>query len=224
MCGLVTPLHKRICFIVGTFGIVPLVVHSIAYNLVPLLFMPTLGMSIGLTVRMGHVIAYDIVKAKLLASWCMFFTVVFGAILSTVLYIFRIEIAMLFTDDMEVVEGCKSIWGKLSCYVFVLHIFGINAAILRVLGLQWRMAMIIFGFLWFVTLPAIIYFAVHRGGGLDAIWTILPIFYTVMQVFLALSYLTADWESIGKDIHDRAHGEQSQKVSINDDETKRLLL
>ena len=216
-------LWETVCFIVGTFGVVPLVVHSIAYNLVPLLFMPTLGMSIGLTVRMGHVIAYDTVKAKLLASWCMFFTVIFGAIMATILYLFRIEIVMLFTDDMGVVEGCKEIWAKLCCYVFMLHIFGINAAILRVLGMQWRMAMIIFGFLWFVTLPAIVYFAVHRGGGLDAVWTILPIFYIVMQVFLALSYLTADWDSIGKDIHNRAHGEQSDKVPIMDDETKRLL-
>jgi len=209
--------------VVATFGVVPLVVHSIAYNLVTLLFTPTLGMSIGLTVRMGHVIAYDTVKAKKLASWCMFFTVIFGAIMATVLYLFRIEIAMLFTDDMDVVEGCKEIWPKLCCYVFILHILGINAAILRVLGMQWRMAMIIFGFLWFVTLPAIVYFAVHRGGGLDAVWTILPIFYTVMQVFLALSYLTADWDAIGKDIHNRAHGEQSDKVPITDDETKRLL-
>lgn len=216
-------LWETVCFVVGTFGVVPLVVHSIAYNLVPLLFMPTLGIQIGLTVRMGHIIAYDIVKAKLLATWCMIFTVAFGAILSTTLYIYRVEIAMIFTDDMEVVDGCKKIWGKLSYYIFILHIFGINSAILRVLGLQWRMAMIIFSWLWFVVLPAIIYFAVHRGGGLDAVWTILPIFYTVMQVLLALSYLTADWEAIGKEIHTRTHGEESPKIPTRSDEKEPLL-
>jgi MATE family multidrug resistance protein len=216
-------LWETVCFIVGTFGVVPLVVHSIAYNLVPLLFMPTLGIQIGLTVRMGQIIAYDIVKAKLLAMWCMFFTVIFGAILATSLYIFRIDIAMLFTDDVEVVDGCKEIWGKLSCYIFILHIFGINSAILRVLGLQWRMAITIFSFLWFVVLPAIIYFAVHRGGGLDAVWTILPIFYSILQVLLALLYLTADWESIGREIHDRAHGDKSPKVHMTSDESERLL-
>jgi len=216
-------LWETVCFIVGTFGVVPLVVHSIAYNLVPLLFMPTLGIQIGLTVRMGHIIAYDIVKAKLLATWCMIFTVAFGAVLSTTLYIYRVEIATMFTDDMEVVDGCKEIWGKLSYYIFILHIFGINSAILRVLGLQWRMAMIIFSWLWFVVLPAIIYFAVHRGGGLDAVWTILPIFYTVMQVLLALSYLTADWEAIGKEIHTRTHGEESPKTPTRGDEKEPLL-
>mmetsp|Transcript_12056 Transcript_12056/g.25507 ORF Transcript_12056/g.25507 Transcript_12056/m.25507 type:complete len:523 (-) Transcript_12056:1587-3155(-) len=216
-------LWETVCFIVGTFGVVPLVVHSIAYNLVPLLFMPTLGMNIGLTVRIGHIIAYDIAKAKLLAAWCMFFTVMFGAILSATLYIFQVEIAMIFTDDMEVVAGCKEIWAKLCFHVFILHAFGINSAILQVLGLQWRMAVIIFCFLWFVTLPAILYFAVYRGGGLDVVWTILPVFYTAMQVPLALSYVTADWECIGKEIHARAHGELSPKGPIKGDESMRLL-
>mgnify|MGYP005680680015 CR=1 FL=1 len=212
-----------VCFIVGTFGVVPLVVHSIAYNLVPLLFMPTLGMSIGLTVRMGNVLAYDSAKAKLLASWCMFFTVIFGAILSCTLFLFRIEIAGLFTDDPEVISGCKEIWPKLCYYIFMLHVFGINSAILRALGLQWRMAVIIFCFIWLVTLPNVVYFAVHRGGGLSVVWTILPIFYTIMQFFLVGSYITSDWESIGKAIHKSSHGDQSQKVSIRDDETKKLI-
>eukprot|EP00537_Pseudo-nitzschia_pungens_P016108 CAMPEP_0172406842 /NCGR_PEP_ID=MMETSP1061-20121228/72292_1 /TAXON_ID=37318 /ORGANISM="Pseudo-nitzschia pungens, Strain cf. pungens" /LENGTH=511 /DNA_ID=CAMNT_0013142629 /DNA_START=42 /DNA_END=1577 /DNA_ORIENTATION=- len=216
-------LWETICFIVGTFGVVPLVVHSIAYNLVPLLFMPILGMGIGLTVRMGHVIAYDVVKAKLLAMWAMIVTVLFGVVVSTLLYTFRVEIALIFTDDMEVVEGCKAIWGKLSCYVFVLHIFGVNCAILRVLGLQWRMAIIIFTFLWCVALPAIVFFARHKGGGLDTVWTILPVMYGVMQVLLALTYLTADWESIGKEIHDRMHGEQSERGPVTDEETAKLL-
>ena len=216
-------LWETVCFIVGTFGVVPLVVHSIAYNLVPLLFMPTLGMSIGLTVRMGHVIAYDINKAKLLAFWCMLFTIVFGAILTSGLYLFRLEISMLFTDDPEVLQGCKNIWPKLCCYIFILHIFGINTAILRALGLQWRMAAIIFSFLWIVTLPCIIYFAVHQNGGLDAVWTILPVFYTAMQLFLMFSYLFADWTSIGKHVHDRAHGNKSQKLPRSADETKSLL-
>ena len=216
-------LRETICFIVGTFGVVPLVVHSVAYNIVPLLYMPTLGMQMGLTVRMGHIIAYDIVRAKLLAIWCMILMVAFGAFLSISLYIFRTEIASLFTDDMDVIEGCKKIWGNLSCYIFTLHIFGINSAILKVLGLQWRMAIIIFGFLWVVVLPTIIYFAVYLGGGLETVWTILPIAFSILQGLLALPYITADWESIGREIYDREHGEKSQKVQLAIYESVHLL-
>ena len=89
--------------------------------------------------------------------------------------------------------------------------------------MQWQMALIIFGFLWLVTLPAILYFAVYKSGGLEAVWTLLPIFYTMMQILLAATYLTADWESIGKEIHHNAHGEQSSKVPMNKDECEQLL-
>jgi MATE family multidrug resistance protein len=162
-----------------------------------------LGISIGLTVRMGNVLSHSVHKAKLMAAWCMAFTVVVGAVVSTLLYQFRIQIAMLFSNDEEVIQGCKDIWPKLCYYIFVLYIFGINSAILRALGMQWRMAAIIFTCLWVCMLPLIIIFAMHRGGGIDAVWNILPVFYTVMQVLLAASYMTADWSKISRDIQER---------------------
>ena len=159
-----------------------------------------LGIMIGLTVRMGHVIAHNVKRAKLLASWCMLFTTMLGAVVALLLYQFRIQIAMLFSNDDEVIQGCKDIWLKLCIYIFILYIFGINrcviidllfavtsssssqtkaspdrplsnfhflsSAILRALGMQWQMAAIIFGCLWLMTLPAILYFAVRKGGGI----------------------------------------------------------
>jgi Na+-driven multidrug efflux pump len=90
-----------------------------------------LGIMIGLTVRMGHVIAHDVEHAKLLAGWCMLFTTILGGVVSGLLYQFRVEIAMLFTIDEEVIQGCKEIWPKLCIYIFIIYIFGINSAILR---------------------------------------------------------------------------------------------
>ncbi|CAB9498857.1 toxin extrusion protein 1 [Seminavis robusta] len=192
-----------VCFIVGSFGIVPLCVHTIAYNLVPLLFMIPLGISIGLTVRMGNAISTNVKKAKIMAAWCMAFTVVVGAVVAILLFHFRVAIARLFSDDPEVIQGCQDIWPKLCYYVFMLYIFGINSAIHRALGLQWRMAAIIFVCLWLFTLPTIVVVAIWNRGGLDAVWSILPCFYTLMQILLALSYLTLDWDQIAKQIREK---------------------
>lgn len=153
---------------------------------------------------MGHVIAYDVHRAKLLAAWCMLFTTILGAIVAIFLYQFRVEIAMLFSHDEEVIQGCKDIWGKLCYYIFVIYIFGINSAILRALGMQWHLAAVIFVCLWMGTLPAVAVFAVQRQGGIDAVWNTLPIFYTIMQVLLALCYLTADWTKISAEIRSHA--------------------
>lgn len=196
--------RETVCFIVGSFGVVPLCVHTIAYNIVPLLFMIPLGISIGLTVRMGNIIAHDVPRAKLLAAWCMGFTVMVATIVSSLLYQFQVQIAMLFSSDPEIIQGCKDIWPKLCYYVFLIYIFGINSAILRALGMQWQMAAIIFVCLWLCTLPAIVIVAIKRGGGIDGVWNTLPIFYTFMQVILVWSYMSADWHKISRGIRDRA--------------------
>jgi hypothetical protein len=60
--------------------------------------------------------------------------------------------------------------------------------------MQWQMAVIVFFALWCVTLPCVFWSAVRKGGGLEALWRVLPVCYTLMQVPLVLSYTTLDWE------------------------------
>ena len=184
---------ETMCFIAGSFGVVALCVHTIAYNLVPLLFMIPLGILIGLTVRMGHIIAEHPQKAKLLATYVMAFTAAMGVAAAAALYAFRHWIIRWFTNDPAVVEGALAIWSNLCYYIVLLYIFGISQAILRALGMQWRLAAIISVCLYGVTLPAVVYFAMVRGGGLPALWTVLPICYAFMQVALAMGYVTVDW-------------------------------
>lgn len=211
----------------GSFGVVPLCVHTIAYQLVPLLFMIPLGIMIGLTVRLGHLIAYDVPKAKKLAAWCMGFTTLVGLMVSTLLYNFRIEIAGMFSTDQEVIQGCQDIWPKLCYYIFVLYIFGINSAIMRALGMQWEMAAIIFGCLWVGTLPCLWFFAIHCKGGLNAVWNTLPIFYTFMQFLMVYSYICKDWYKMSKEIRRHAlesvQRANSFKLVITANEETRLL-
>ena len=202
------------CFIVGSFGIIPLCVHTIAYNLVPLLFMIPLGISIGLTVRMGILLATDVPRAKKVATWCMGFTILVGAIVSGSLFLLRVPIVLLFTNDPKVLQGCEEIWPKLCIYTFILHIFGINSAILRALGMQWHIAAIIFGTCWVGALPTIVYFSIYRGGGLDAIWTILPFFYIIMQFLLAMCYTVGcSWEDIGHSIREEHLRRRSNSIN-----------
>jgi MATE family multidrug resistance protein len=87
------------CFIAGSMGVVSLDAHTVAYNLVPLLFMLALGVSIGLSVRMGHVIANEPRRAKLMAAYCMGFMVMLGAAVGFALHFFRYEVILLFTKD-----------------------------------------------------------------------------------------------------------------------------
>ena len=179
----------------SSFGIVSLCAHTIAYNIVPLVFMLPLGILIGLTVRMGHLISEYPSHAKRLAAWCMLFTTLgLGTTVVGIMYLFRLSIIASFTDDDEVVRVALALWPHLCAYLWLLHVFGISQAILRALGMQWRLALITSTFLCLVTLPLVVYFSMVRGGGLVMLWTVFPICYAVMQAILAAGYLTVNWE------------------------------
>jgi MATE family multidrug resistance protein len=192
-----------LCMLAGHLGVVPLCVHTIAYNLVPICFMVPLGISIGLTMRMGHVLTDDVGKAKFLAGSCMGMTVVIACLVAALLWHLQDPIIALFTTDDQVKEGCKDIWHLLCIYIILLYIFGMNAGIMRALAMQWNLAGIIIAYLWFGALPTIVHFAVIKGGGVHAIWHVLPVFYTTMNLTLILNYVTADWNAISASIRER---------------------
>jgi hypothetical protein len=67
------------------------------------------------------------------------------------------------------------------------------------------MAAIIMLTLWCLLLPSVMWLAVRNGGGLEMQWTLLPIFYTIMQVVLFLSYATFDWAKRSRSIREALH-------------------
>jgi MATE family multidrug resistance protein len=148
---------ESICFIAGKFGLTSLCAHSIAYQILPLVFMIPLGISIGLSVRMGQLLPQDVHKTKLLAFYTMLFTCAISILVSAIMYRYQSWIFAFFTRDADVLDECRKIWGSLCIYVPFLYIFCINSGIMRGLGLQWRMAAAIVAVLWCIFLPLIIF-------------------------------------------------------------------
>jgi len=94
--------------------------------------------------------------------------------------------------------------GKTGAFTSSSYSFGINSGILRALGLQWRVAVTMIGVLWCGFLPLILHICLWRGGGLDAMWRILPFTYAVVDIALALCYICADWTAISNVIREKA--------------------
>lgn len=153
---------------------------------------------------MGHVLAYnDVKRAKVIAATCLGFVMLLAIIVATLMYHLQEQVIALFTNDEQVVLGCEQIWPKVCFYIIMNFVFGINGGILRALGMQWHMAAIICIVLWFAALPTLIYVTVIREGGVNAIWTCLPLFYLVLNVLLVHSYVTADWNSVSREVQRR---------------------
>ena len=124
-------IWEVMCFIAGSYGVEELCAHTIAYNLIPLLYIIPLGLCIGLSVRMGNLLSINVHRAGRLAAWTMLMTIILGILVASALYNFRGTIMRLFTDDPSVIELCEAIWFRVCIYVFILYIFGIHTAILR---------------------------------------------------------------------------------------------
>ena len=191
---------ESICFIAGKFGLVDLCIHTVTYQLIPFIFMIPLGISIGLSVRMGILLPVDVSGAKRLAALTMISTTVVGILVSCFIYKYQLWIVSLFTLDEAILEGCEKIWMDLCFYNVQLWIFGISRGILSALGLQWRTALTMIAVLWCGAIPAIIHWCIYNNGGFLLMWKMIPYIYAILDVGLICCFAMADWESIGESI------------------------
>lgn len=210
-------MKETTCFIVGSLGVIPLDIHSVAYNIIPAVYMIPLGLSIALSIRMGHIMSKSPKRAQALAAISVATTTLFGILLAAMFYYTRDFVVGRFTTNADVIAGCREIWPNV-CIVLVLRfVYCINTGILRGLGMQWRMAGIVLLVLWFSCIPTLIHVGVYGGGGVVAIWTWLPYFYVALNVLLILCYVLPDWERINDSIEKKkTASEVSADTTDND--------
>ena len=85
-------------------GVLPFCVHTIAYQLIPLCYMVPLGISLGLSVRMGALFSKDVSKVKLLVKIVLVFTFFLAGSVAFTIYRLRERIIRIFTNDENVVK------------------------------------------------------------------------------------------------------------------------
>jgi len=125
------------CFVAGTFGVVPLCAHTIAYNIIPLSAMVPLGLGIGLTNRIGHVLSSlssnhsGVRRAQQIAAGTVLLAAAMGAGVGVALYVNEKHIVGLFTTDENVAAQTHAIWDKVCFYIFLYYLYFINGSILR---------------------------------------------------------------------------------------------
>lgn len=194
---------ETLSLVIGTFGVVPLSVHTIPTQVIMLTFMVPLGLGIALSIRLGATLPISVARAKQTVRDCLIVGVVLFGAMAAIMYKERVAIFSLFTTSEAVRTGCEEIWWKVCMYSFHLGIFGVLMGTCVGLGMQWTLGCTTIVVLWIIGLPAAYYLAVIRGGGLNAAWSAIWPPYVVINFTLAFSIVQADWEKIAKDIRNR---------------------
>jgi Na+-driven multidrug efflux pump len=165
--------------------------------------MVSLGIGNALSIRLGATLPRNVERAQQLTMACALVSTVLFAIMAFVMFAGRNFIFQLFTTEPNVLDGCERIWWKVVTYFFVLAVFGINMGIATGLGMQWTLGIVTLVFLWIVGLPAVYFFALVRGGGLETAWTMVYPPYIFMNAVLVVAFCLADWHAISAAIRKR---------------------
>jgi Na+-driven multidrug efflux pump len=97
----------------------------------------------------------------------------------------------------------ESVWWKVCTFNFNVSIFALLCGVATGLGMQWTLGAVNFFFLWIFGIPVTYYFALLRGGGLDAAWTWIDVPYACMHLSLLVIFVTADWHKEKDKIQER---------------------
>jgi len=193
---------EAICFVAGRLGVVPLAIHSVGYQVIPVAYMIPLGLNIGMTVRMGALLSKNQVdEAKRLVRMVLILVFFLATLVCFLVFTFREQLIGLFTKDEKVVQGSRMIWPYLCGQLFFMFYYCINSGIMKALGKQWFCGGVIVLNLWIISLPTTIYVAVVRNEGLLALWKIVVASYLVLNICLVISYtIFTDWNDVAKQI------------------------
>ena len=267
--------------VIGTFGVVPLNVHTIAIQTILLFNMICRGLGIALSVRIGNLISTSVPRAKKLLLGTYVATAIILSIVITMLHVFRFSVFGLFTRSPAVIEvrvewestdcwliwclncvrmyhlppryhltfaessllpatlmrhssrpsanqpttndnycpfqSIDKLWWKVLLYYLSTGITIVNSFALFALGLQWFVGWTSTIILWVFNFPAVLYFAVWRGGGIEAAWTtLIPCFMAIAVIFFWRIF-TFDWDAFGEQV--RLREERSKVIHARNDAT-----
>ena len=199
-----------LCFTAGEMGTQALAAHTVAYNLVPIMFMVPLGMSIGANVRVGTLLAAGFPgRARQVAVGTCGAYVVVGVVLCTIAYICGEQWAGLFTDDEGVLAQVRSIWPLVCFDVFIDSFFGVQSGVMRGIGMQLEASYGVIGCLWLVGLPAVRLVCFGWDKGLVGLWSTMPGLYGLLNIVLAWLWLRKDFGTMSEEIIAKAVSENT---------------
>ena len=129
---------------VGTFGVVPLSIHTIPTQLMAMTIVISVGVGLALSVRIGATISHNVQRAKHLMLGCSVFATVLVSFMTICLWVYRKPFILMFSSDPLVVHvsgygalcaGPPTIYGYANFLSFLLWLLGLGCTEIVVAGL-----------------------------------------------------------------------------------------
>ena len=235
---------EGVCFMAGALGTTSLAAHTVAYNVIPLCFMFSMGLGIGLATRIGTLLGEGSASVQLARQLTFRFMLLGCALASTIalaVFVGRDLIVELFVGDntgadgAALRDGVRRIWPAVTIFVALDGLFALCFGVIRGLGLQARQSWAVLLSLWAVGLPCMHHAAFggasvnagatdsspERLARLQALWSWMPWTYVLANAFLILAFCSVSWDRISCEIVARGsnagsgNGSDSERVGTD---------
>lgn len=188
-----------VCVFAGRLGELSLASHTIAYNLVPLAFMLPLGLAIGVTTRIGTLLAQQrVAAARMVAIGAVCGGLIAGSFTASMAYLFRDNLIRAFAgQDEEVFKTAESIWMYVCGFLVLDALNGTIAGVYRGLGAQIKLSLVMFCCLWVIGIPGMYLWTFKYARGIVGIWQVMCGLYCMLVILLLLVCMKAiDWTKV----------------------------
>lgn len=191
-------LFMAVSLLMGSLGSVAVAAHQIALNYAALMFMVPLGLSMAITVRVGHAKgAGKLHHARYSGFVGMFVAILTMTISALVMVSFPNTIIAMYTDEIEVTELALQL-------LFMAALFQVSdglqvSAVGALRGLKDTTVPMVITFFsyWVIGLPLAYGLGISQSQGPKGLWTGLIIGLTVAAVLLSLRFHRATRANIG---------------------------
>ena len=190
--------------------------QAVVYALIPLLYMVPLGWAIGTCVLVGNALGEGkIERARKVMNVAFLSGFANAALIGCAIRVAKAGIIDAFTGDEEVKSALDRIWSGVALFVFTDQVFGVQGGLLRSLGLQGRLSLLIVLSLYLVGVP-LSYWSVSDAG-LNGLWRVMAIPYLVLNLGMVGAWKNANLSEVGERLKGGGGGEYEKVVMEEDD-------
>ncbi|KAK3256336.1 hypothetical protein CYMTET_34520 [Cymbomonas tetramitiformis] len=193
-------------FEAGNIGVAPFAAHSMAAQIVPLAFMVTLGMSVAISVRVGHLLGEGSADmARRLGKISLAVVAALAVVVATSLACLTRQVGTVFTEDADVNVEFRRVFPHVCIFIFFDYFQGSAQGVARGTGQQAKGAWIVVIGNYCIGLPLGFVLTFHFGYGIRGLWWgMIAGYCAVMFLFSYLLFGWLDWEDSAKEASARS--------------------
>ncbi|RSM08330.1 hypothetical protein CEP52_004718 [Fusarium oligoseptatum] len=191
----------------GRLGTIPLAAQSVVMTADQIINTIPFGLGVAESTRLGNLLGLgDAVHARRSAHAAAILSMIFGALVLTVLMACRNSIGRLFNDDERVIDLVAHIMPYVALFQIADGLNGSCGGALRGMGRQWVGALVNCISYYGGALPAGIYLAFH-GWGLSGLWIGQCVALFLVGILEWMIIAVSNWDAEVQKASDRLEGD-----------------